>query len=59
MSLSSERLEAPMLRRQNTGHKCFEYFVVNMLEALASYGCFPKEPCIYVQRTIDAQLLLF
>ena len=37
----------------------FDNFVVNMLGALAAYCCFPKKPCINVQRTLDTQLALF
>jgi hypothetical protein len=30
-----------------------------MLGALAAYCCFPKKPCINIERTIDTQLKLF
>ena len=44
---------------EHSRHRCFENFVVNMLGALAAYCCFPKKPCINVQRTLDTQLSLF
>lgn len=44
---------------EHSRHRCFDNFVVNMLEALAAYCCFPKKPCINVQRTLDTQLSLF
>ena len=44
---------------EHSKHRCFENFVVNMLGALAAYCCFPKKPCINVQRTLDTQLSLF
>ena len=40
-------------------HRCFDYFIVNLLGAIAAYCLFPKKPCINVQRTIDTQLALF
>ena len=44
---------------EHSRHRCFENFVVNMLGALAAYCCFPKKPCINVQRTLDTQFSLF
>ena len=44
---------------EHSRHRCFENFVVNMLGALAAYCCFPKKPCINVQRTLDTRLSLF
>ena len=44
---------------EHSRHRCFENFIVNMLGALAAYCCFPKKPCINVQRTLDTQLSLF
>ena len=44
---------------EHSRHRCFENFVVNMLGASAAYCCFPKKPCINVQRTLDTQLSLF
>ena len=44
---------------EHSRHRCFDNFVVNMLGALAAYCCFPKKPCINVQRTLDTQLALF
>ena len=44
---------------EHSRHRCFENFIVNMLGALAAYCCFPKKPCINVQRTLDTQLALF
>ena len=44
---------------EHSKHRCFENFVVNMLGALAAYCCFPKKPCINVQRTLDTRLSLF
>lgn len=44
---------------EHSRYRCFENFVVNMLGALAAYCCFPKKPCINVQRTLDTQLSLF
>ena len=44
---------------EHSRHRCFENFIVNILGALAAYCCFPKKPCINVQRTIDTQLSLF
>ena len=44
---------------EHSRQRCFENFVVNMLGALAAYCCFPKKPCINVQRTLDTQLSLF
>ena len=44
---------------EHSRHRSFENFVVNMLGALAAYCCFPKKPCINVQRTLDTQIALF
>ena len=44
---------------EHSRHRCFDNFVVNMLGALAAYCCFPKKPCINVQRTLDTQIALF
>ena len=40
-------------------HRCFDYFIVNLLGAIAAYCLFPKKACINVKRTIDTQLALF
>ena len=40
-------------------HRCFENFIVNMLGAIAPYCCFPRKPCINLQRTLDTQITLF
>lgn len=44
---------------EHSRHRSFENFVVNMLGALAACCCFPKKPCINVQRTLDTQIALF
>lgn len=44
---------------EHSRHRCFDNFIVNMLGALAAYCCFPKKPCINIERTIDTQLKLF
>jgi hypothetical protein len=44
---------------EHSRHRCFDNFIVNMLGAIAAYCCFPKKPCINVQRTLDTQLTLF
>ena len=44
---------------EHSRHRCFDNFIVNLLGALAAYCCFPKKPCINVQRTVDTQLSLF
>lgn len=44
---------------EHSRHRCFDNFIVNVLGALAAYCCFPKKPCINVQRTLDTQLSLF
>lgn len=44
---------------EHSRHRCFDNFVVNLLGALAAYCCFPKKPCINVERTIDTQLSFF
>ena len=44
---------------EHSRHRCFDNFIVNMLGAIAAYCCFPKKPCINVERTIDSQLTLF
>ena len=38
---------------EHSRHRCFDNFIVNMLGAIAAYCCFPKKPCINVERTID------
>ncbi len=40
-------------------HRSFDNFIVNILGALATYCCFPKKPCINLNRTFDTQLSLF
>lgn len=44
---------------EHSRHRCFDNFIVNMLGAIAAYYCFPKKPCINVDRTLDTQLALF
>ena len=44
---------------EHSRHRCFDNFIVNILGALAAYCCFPKKPCINVNRTFDTQLSLF
>ena len=44
---------------EHSRHRCFDNFIVNILGALAAYCCFPKKPCINLQRTTDRQLSLF
>ena len=44
---------------EHSKHRCFDNFIVNMLGAIAAYCCFPKKPCINVERTLDTQLTLF
>ena len=44
---------------EHSRHRCFDNFIVNILGALAAYCCFPKKPCINLQRTMDTQLSLF
>jgi hypothetical protein len=44
---------------EHSRHRCFDNFIVNMLGAIAAYCCFPKKPCINVERTLDSQLTLF
>ena len=44
---------------EHSRHRCFDNFIVNLLEAIAAYCLFPKKPCINVQSTIDTQLALF
>ena len=44
---------------EHSRHRCFDNFMVNLLSALAAYCCFPKKPCIKVQRTYDTQPSLF
>ena len=44
---------------EHSRHRCFDNFIVNILGALAAYCCFPKKPCININRTFDTQLSLF
>ena len=44
---------------EHSRHRCFDNFIVNMLGAIAAYCCFPKKPCINVERTQDSQLTVF
>ena len=44
---------------ENSRHRCFDNFIVNILGAIAAYCMFPKKPCINVQRTMGTQLTLF
>ncbi len=44
---------------EHSRHRTFDNFIVNTLGALVSYCCFPKKPCIQVQRTLDNQIMLF
>ena len=44
---------------EHSRYRCFDNFIVNMLGAIAAYCCFPKKPCINVERTLDTQLTLF
>lgn len=44
---------------EHSRHRYFDNFMVNLLSALAAYCCFPKKPCIKVQRTYDIQTSLF
>lgn len=44
---------------EHSRHRCFDNFIVNLLGAIAAYCCFPKKPCINVERTLDNQLTLF
>ena len=37
--------------------RCFDNFIVNLLDAIAAYCLFPKKPCINVQRTINTHSL--
>ena len=38
---------------EHSRHRCFDNFIVNILGGLAAYCCFPKKPCINVNRTFD------
>ena len=40
---------------EHSRHRCFDNFVVNTLGALAAYCCFPKKPCINLQRIVERQ----
>ncbi len=40
-------------------HRCPDNFMVNPQSAPAAYCCFPKKPCIKMQRTYDIQPSLF
>ena len=44
---------------EHSRHRCFDNFIVNLLGAIAAYCCFPKKPCINVERTLNNQLTLF
>ncbi len=44
---------------EHSRHRCFDNFMVNLLSASAAYCCFPKKPCIKVQRNYDIQPSLF
>ena len=44
---------------EHSRHRCFDNFIVNVLGAIAAYCCFPKKPCINVERTLNTQLTLF
>ena len=44
---------------EHSRHRCFDNFIINLLQAITTYFLFPKKPCINVQRTIDTQLTLF
>ena len=44
---------------EHSKYRCFDNFIVNVLGAIAAYCCFPKKPCINVERTLDTQLTLF
>ena len=44
---------------EHSRHRCFDNFIVNVLGAIAAYCCFPKKPCINIERTLDTQLTLF
>jgi len=51
-----------MILFHSSGYRCFDNFMVNLLEAIAAYCFFPKKPTIRVQ-TVDCsgerQLTLF
>lgn len=42
---------------EHSRHRCFDNFIVNLLDAIAAYCLFPKKP--NVQRTMDTQFALF
>ncbi len=44
---------------EHSRHRSFDNFIVNILDALAAYCCFPKKPYINVNKTFDTQLSLF
>ncbi len=46
-------------RIEHSRHRYFDNFMVDLLSAQAAYCCFPKKPCIRVQRTYGIQLSLF
>lgn len=44
---------------EHSRHRSFGNFVVNLLSGIAAYCCFPKKPCIHIERMIDQQPALF
>ena len=44
---------------ERSRHRCPDNFMVNPQSAPAAYCCFPKKPCIKVQRNYDIQPSLF
>lgn len=44
---------------EDSRHRSFDNFIVNILGAITAYCCIPKKPCFNVIRTIGTQLTLF
>jgi len=44
---------------ENSRHRPFENFLVNLLSGIAAYFFFPKKPTINLKKVTDNQLTLF
>ena len=63
-TLSKSEVMLIMILFHDSGYRCLKHFYLesvckHMRHLLAAYCCFPKKPCINVQRTLDTQLALF
>ena len=46
-----------MAQVEHSRHRTFDNFIINLLGAIAAYCCFPKKPCIRINKTCSRSRL--